>query len=126
MKFLCLGYLNSAKMDASPKEKINAVMSECPPHLEKLYESGQVILDVGLTAETICLRQENGQVEVMDGPLIETQETIGSAFIIEAKDMEEAIQIASLHPTLQVSAGEQFGWRVEISPIHYFENFSSP
>ncbi|WP_240159926.1 hypothetical protein [Paenibacillus aceris] len=37
---------------------------------------------------------------------------IGSAFLIEARDMEEAIRIASLHPTVQVASGEQFGWGI--------------
>ncbi|TDF94395.1 YciI family protein [Paenibacillus piri] len=121
MKFLCLGYLESAKMDARPKEEIDAVMHECRPHLEELYKSGQVIIDAGLATETKCLRRANGKVKVMDGPFIETKEMIGSAFLIEAKDMEEAIRIASLHPTVQVGAGEQFGWGIEIRPIHYFD-----
>lgn len=121
MKFLCLGYLDSAKMDALPKEEIDAVMHQCQPHLEELYKSGQVIIDAGLATDTKCLRRANGKVKVMDGPFIETKEMIGSAFLIEAQDMEEAIRIASLHPTVQVGEGEQFGWGIEIRPIHYFD-----
>lgn len=121
MKFLCLGYLDSAKMDARPKEEIDAVMNQCPPHLDELYNSGQVIIDAGLAPETKCLRQSNGKVKVTDGPFIETKEMIGSAFLIEARDIEEAIQIASLHPAVQISAGEQFGWGIEIRPIHYLK-----
>jgi hypothetical protein len=122
MKFLCLGYLDSAKMDVRPKEEIDAVMHECQPHLEEFYKSGQVMIDAGLSSETKCLRRANGKVKVMDGPFIETKEMIGSAFLIEARNMEEAIRIASLHPTVQVGAGEQFGWGIEIRPIHYFES----
>jgi hypothetical protein len=121
MKFLCMGYLDSAKMDALPKEEIDAIMQKCQPHLEELYKSGQVIIDAGLVSETKCLRRENGKVKVMDGPFTETKEMIGSAFLIEARDMEEAIRIASFHPTVQVDVGEQFGWRIEIRPIHYFK-----
>lgn len=123
MKFLCLGYLDAAKMDSRPKEEIDAVMRECPPHLEEFYKSGQVMLDAGLSSETKCLRRENGMVKIMDGPFIETKEMIGSAFLIEAQDMEEAIRVASLHPAVQVGAGEQFGWRIEIRPIHDGEIF---
>ncbi|WP_145019098.1 YciI family protein [Paenibacillus sp. Y412MC10] len=122
MKFLCLGYLESDKMDARPKDEIDAIMNECPPHLENFYKSGQVIIDAGLASETKCLRRANGKVKVMDGPFIETTEMIGSAFLIEARDMEEAIWIASLHPTVQVASGEQFGWGIEIRPINYFES----
>ena len=121
MKFLCLGYLDAAEMDSRPKDEIEAIMHECPPHLENFYNSGQVIVDAGLSSETKCLRRANGKVKVIDGPFIETKEMIGSAFLIEAKDMEEAIRIASLHPTVQVSAGEQFGWGIEIRPIDYFK-----
>ncbi|KRE44292.1 YciI family protein [Paenibacillus sp. Soil724D2] len=120
MKFLCLGYLESDKMDARPKDEIDTIMNECPPHMENLYKSGQVIIDAGLAPETKCLRRANGKEKVMDGPIIETKEMIGSAFLIEARDMEEAIQIASLHPAVQVASGEQFGWEIEIRPVHYF------
>lgn len=42
--------------------------------------------------------------------------------LIEAQDMEDAIRIALLHPTTQVVEGEQFGWRIEIRPVRYFES----
>ncbi|RCW48607.1 YciI family protein [Paenibacillus prosopidis] len=121
MKYLCLGYLEPEKMNARPKAEIDAVMSECQPHLEELYKSGQLIIDAGLSFETKSLRWLNGKVTVIDGPFIETKEMLGSAFLIEARDMEEAIRVASLHPTTQVGAGEQFGWRIEIRPFHYFK-----
>ncbi|MFC5468395.1 YciI family protein [Cohnella suwonensis] len=120
MKFLCLGYLQPEKMDERPKEEIDAVMRECRPHMEELYKSGQVIIDAGLSMETTCLQRVNGKVKVTDGPFTETKEIIGGAFLIEARDREEAIRIASLHPTVQVGAGERFGWRIEIRPIDYF------
>ncbi|MEH7482529.1 YciI family protein [Neobacillus drentensis] len=121
MKYLCLGYFNPKKMDASPKAKIETVLSECQPHLEELYKSGQVIMDVGVGLEVKCLKRMNGKVKVMEGPFAKTNEMIGSVFIIEALDIEDAIRVASLHPTTQLDAGEQFDWRIEICPIHYFE-----
>lgn len=121
MIYLCLGYFEPEIMDARPKAEIDAVMRECQPHLAEFYKSGQVMMDAGLDLEAKCLRRVNGKVMVTDGPFIETKELIGSAFLIEAEDMEEAIRIASLHPTTQVSAGEEFGWGIEIRPIHYFE-----
>lgn len=122
MKFLCLGYLEAAKMDARPEEEIAAAMRECPPHLDNFYGSGQIILDAGLASDTKCLRRTNGKVNVTDGPFSEAKEMVGSAFLIEAQDMEEAIRIASLHPAVQVDAGEPFGWGIEIRPINYFES----
>ncbi|TJY44066.1 hypothetical protein E5161_01320 [Cohnella pontilimi] len=121
MKFLCVGYFDRAKMDARPEQEINAVMSECEPHLEDFYKSGQVIMDAGLGKETKSMQRVKGKVKITDGPFAEAKETIGSVFVIEARDMEDAIRVASLHPAIQVAVGEQFGWRVEIRPIHHFE-----
>ena len=97
-------------------------MSECQPHVEKFYESGKVLIDNGLESETKTLRRVNGKVIVTDGPFTETKELIGSIFIFEAEGMDEAIQLASLHPTTQVNRGDEFGWRIEIRPVHYFKN----
>jgi hypothetical protein len=122
MIFLCMGYLIPEKMDARPNAEIKAVLSECQPHLEKFYDSKKVLIDAGLEPEIKTLRRVNGKVTVTDGPFTETKELIGSIFLIEAEDMDEAIQLASLHPTTQVSRGEEFGWRIEIRPVHYFKN----
>ncbi|WNB90974.1 YciI family protein [Bacillus sp. NEB1478] len=122
MIFLCMGYFNPEKMDARPRAEIDAVMSECQPHIEKFYESGNVLIDAGLDSETKSLRRVDGQVIVTDGPLTETKERIGSVFIFEAESMDEAIQLASLHPTTQVDRAEEFGWRTEIRPVHFFKN----
>lgn len=122
MIFLCMGYLMPEKMDARPNAEIEAVMRECQLQLEKFYDSGNVLIDAGLELETKSLRRVNGKVTVTDGPFTETKELIGSIFLIEAEDMDEAIQLASLHPTTQVSSGEDLGWRIEIRPVHYFKN----
>jgi hypothetical protein len=55
---------------------------------EEFYKSGQVILDAGLDLETKSMRSVKGKVAVTDVPLFEAKE-IGSAFLIEARDMEE-------------------------------------
>ncbi|WP_286166238.1 YciI family protein [Bacillus sp. E(2018)] len=122
MIFLCMGYYNPEKMDARPSAEIEAIMSECQPHIEKFYDSGEVMLDAGLDTEIKSLRRVDGRINVTDGPFTETKELIGSIFIFEAENMDEAIELASLHPTTQVSRGEEFGWRIEIRPVHYLKN----
>ena len=122
MIFLCMGYFNAEKMHARPNTEIEAVMEECQPHIENFYDNGKVLLDAGLESEVKTLRRVNGEVIVTDGPLTETKELIGSVFIFEAENMDEAIQLASLHPTTQVDKGEEFGWRIEVRPVHYFKN----
>ncbi|MFD2614535.1 YciI family protein [Paenibacillus gansuensis] len=121
MKYLCIGYFDRDKMDASPKEDVEQAMSQCEPHLQEFYNSGQVLIDAGLDVESRLLHRMDGKVRMLDGPFAETKEMIGSVFIIEAQDMEEAARAASLHPAVQVDAGERFGWRIEIRPIHYYK-----
>jgi len=118
MKYLGLGYFNKGKMDALPKEKIDAIMLECQVHLKELYKSGQILIDVGVSQEVKSLQQVDGKIEVRNGHLTQLENMIGSAFIIEAQNFEEAIQTASRHPTVQVTHGEQLGWKLEIRAIN--------
>jgi len=122
MKFICLGYLDREKMKNLSQSEIDVIMQECRPYSEKLYNTGQVIVDTGLEAVSKSIRLMNGKLTITDGPFIETKEIIGGAFLIEAKDMNEAVQIASLHPAVQMAAGEQFGWGIEVRPLHTFES----
>lgn len=122
MKFLCLGYLDREKMDSLSKPEIDAIMRECRPYSEKLYNTRQVIVDTGLEADGKSIRRVNGKLTITDGPFTETKEIIGGAFLIEANDMNEAIRIASLHPAVQMGVGEQFGWGIEVRPVHTFES----
>ena len=121
MKYLGLGYFNKEKMDALPKEKIDAIMLECQAHLEELYKSGQVLGGAGVAQEVKSLQRVDGKIRVGDGHLTQLEKMIGSAFILEARNIEEAIQIASLHPTVQVNHGEQLGWEIEIRAIDSFD-----
>lgn len=119
MKFLCLGYFDAAKMDALPKGALDAIMAECERHLDELYATGQVIIDAGLDLQAAILQRADGTVK--EGRGSRSGEVIGSALLIEATDMDDAVRIASLHPTTRIAAAEQLGWRMEIRPIHYFK-----
>ncbi len=59
--------------------------------------------------------------DVADGRVADGGLLIGSATIIEARDMDDAIAVASKHPTPQVADGAAFGWTIEIRPIHSFQ-----
>ncbi|KAF9119719.1 hypothetical protein BGX30_003660 [Mortierella sp. GBA39] len=109
MKYLCLGYLEPDLMDARPQEEIDGVMQECKPHLEQLYHSGKVLLDAGLDNAATTLQRKNGKLRMMDGPFTESKELIGSAFLIEAEDLEDAVRVASLHPAVQRGTQEDAG-----------------
>jgi hypothetical protein len=120
MKFLCAGYFDPARMDALPKAEVESVMSQCPPHMAALHRTKKVIVEAGVDLETKFVRRVGDEVEATDAQLGAGGEKIGCVFIIEAADMAEAVRVASLHPTTQIRAGENLGWRTEIRPIHYY------
>ena len=126
MKFLCVGYFEPDKMDAHRKSEIDALMLECRQYLAELYQTGQVVMDAGLELETMNLRRANGGATASEGQSVPAAEKIGSVFVIEALNMDDAIRLAALHPTTRIDAGEQLGWRIEIRPIHHFRSFPSP
>ena len=119
MKFLCIGYFSPTAMSAPPREEIDQVMTKCGPHMRDFYGTGQVLVDAGLGLSSKLMRREGGKVQVIDGPFTEAKEMIGSAFLIEASDMEDALRVAALHPTTQIPEGELFGWRLEVRPVEY-------
>ena len=121
MKYQCMGFFDKEKMDALPKEEIDAIMLECQPHLDELYKSGQVLMDLGVSQEVKSLQRIDGKVQIDANPSTVSAKVLGSVFVIEAENMEEAIKVASQHPTVQVSSGEQLGWELEIRPVHFFE-----
>ena len=117
MKFLCLGYLNNKQFDALPEETRAEIMSRCFAQCRPFRATGKVVeeemLDHTSTAKTI--RARGGKPFVTDGPFLETKEQLGSFFVIEADSMDEAIQVASLHPAALF--GEEYGFGIEVRPI---------
>lgn len=67
----------------------------------------------------MTIRPNDGSSKVMDGPFADTKEQVGSFFIVEAGDLNEAVRVASKHPAAQV--GEDLGWAVEVRPVERYE-----
>ena len=126
MKYLCLAYYDEKKFDALPRREVEALVAQCPAHDAALRESGHLILHASLGAPgaSTSLRPRAGKPAVTDGPFAETKEQVGGFFIIEARDLNEAILVASKHPAAQL--GEHVGWGIEIRPIDYFDQLSVP
>ena len=119
MKYLCLGYADRAKMDALPKEELSRVLRSCVPFVEELNQFKGMINHEALSWDVTTLRPSRGKVMVTDGPFAELKEQIGSFFFIEARDLDEAIRVASLHPSARM--GEELGWRIEIRAAVRFD-----
>ncbi len=115
MKYLCLAYGNEEHMKALTKAEFEALVAKCKVHDEELRRTGQVVMTESLEWATATIRSRGGKVVVTDGPFVETKEKAGGLFIVEARDLNEAIRIASLHPAAHL--GEGLGWAIEVRPI---------
>ena len=100
MKYLCLGYLDVQTWEKMSESERQAKMDACFAYDEQLRKNGHWAGGEGLqgpeTATT--LRPRNGKVTVTDGPFAETKEILGGLLFLEARDLNEAIQLLSNHP----------------------------
>lgn len=112
MKYLCLTYHEEKKFDALSKSELEEVMGKCKPFKEALQKSGQVVLDGSLVATqaTTTVRTRNGKVLITDGPFAETKEQLAGYYLIEAKDLDEAMAIAARVPSARFGS-------VEVRPV---------
>jgi len=105
MKYLCLVYLDEKRLDELPDE-------ECVAYDTSIRKSGHCIGSEALqsvqTATTVRVR--NGKVSVTDGPFAETKEQLAGFYLVDARDLDEAIQIASQIPPARVGS-------IEVRPI---------
>ncbi len=105
MKYLCLVYLDEKRLDELPDE-------DCVAYDTAIRRSGHCMASEALesvqTATTVRLR--NGKVSITDGPFAETKEQLAGFYMIEAKDLDEAIQIAAKIPPARVGS-------IEVRPI---------
>jgi hypothetical protein len=92
-------------------------MEPCWAQCKVLRATGKILAEEGLhspkTSKTV--RTRGGRLVITDGPFIETKEQLGSFFIVEADSLDEAIQVAALHPA--AIYGEEFGFGIEVRQI---------
>jgi hypothetical protein len=116
MKYLCLIYENEANWASASKEQGEAIMGEYVAFTEDIRKSGHLLggeaLQPTQTATTVRVR--NGKVSTTDGPFAETKEQLGGYYLVEAKDLNDAIQVAARIP------GAKDG-SVEVRPIMSFD-----
>jgi hypothetical protein len=117
MKYLCLIYDEEKKMATMSQSESDAFMGEYFAFTEGIRKSGQYVGGEALqpvqTATTIRIR--NGKVSTTDGPFAETKEQLGGFYLIQAKDLNEAIQVAAKIPSAKSGS-------VEVRPIMEFNH----
>ena len=119
MKYLLLCCHEEKKLDSMSKSECDAIMEETVAYCEALKKSGHLIGVEALESvqTAIVVRIRNGKLSVTDGPFAETKEQVGGYFLIEARDVNEAIQVASKFPSVR------FG-TMEMRPVRDFQGSS--
>ena len=112
MKYLCMAYEEERALDALSPSEWTALRAETLAYVEKLRANGHLLTAEPLqsvqTASTVRVR--GGKVSVTDGPFAETKETLGGFFLIEARDLNEALGIASKWPSARLGS-------IEVRPV---------
>ena len=112
MKYLCLICIEEKKLDALSGGEFDALNREARAYEEELRRSGHFVMAQALqpvqTATTVRIR--NGRVSTTDGLFAETREQVGGFFLVDAKDLNEAIRVASKIPSARLGC-------VEVRPV---------
>jgi len=108
MKYICLGYIEPNKFESLSESERNAMVDECFNYDDVLRKNGHFAGGEALyppqTAKT--LRWKNGKAAVTDGPYAETKEQIGGILILEARDLDHAVELMSKHPGVKAGPFE--------------------
>jgi hypothetical protein len=112
VKYLCLVYAEEPRINALSDEEWKALVAENLELCEELRRSGHFVSAAPLDSVTtaVTVRQRRGQLSATDGPFAETKEQLGGYYLIEARDRQEAVQVAGRIP------GARFG-SVEVRPL---------
>lgn len=117
MKFMLLIYNDGSLLDSLPPGQFDAEMRDCLSHADDLRREGRLLesqmLESASTARSVRVR--NGRMTTVDGPFAEAKEVLGGFNLIEAEDMEEAVQIAAQFPWVRTGC-------VEIRPVRDIES----
>jgi hypothetical protein len=108
MKYICLGYIDQKKWEDVSESERNALMDECFAYDDVLRDNGHFAGGEALQSarDAVTLRYGNGKVSVTDGPYAETKEQLGGILVLEARDLNHAIQLMSKHPGVRVGPFE--------------------
>ncbi len=114
MKYLCLGYHDEQVWQALPAAERESLVDESLAYEGLLRRNGHCLdataLEGGSAAAT--LRFKSGKLTITDGPYAETKEQLGGVMLLEAKDLNHAIQLMSQVPCMRV------GGSLEIRPVN--------
>jgi hypothetical protein len=116
MRYLCLIYEDESLWDRMPKAEADTIFGEYFAYNDSIKKSGHLLggLPLQPTRTATTVRVRNGKLSTTDGPFAETKEQLGGYYLIEAKDLNDAIQVASRIPGARLGS-------VEVRPVMEIE-----
>jgi hypothetical protein len=112
MRYLCLIYENEKAWETMPQAESEAIMGEYFAFTDGIRSNGKLVAGEALqpTGTATTVRVRNGKISTTDGPFVETKEQLGGFYLIEATDLNDAIQIAAKIPSARLGA-------IEVRPV---------
>jgi hypothetical protein len=112
MRYLCLVYFEESQIDAMSESEADRCVSESLAYDEELQRSGHLIVAHALESvrAATTVRVRNGRLSTTDGPFAETKEHLGGLILIDARDLNDAIQVASKIPLARMGS-------IEVRPV---------
>ena len=112
MRYLCLIYDEEKKTSAMPETEQQQLMSDYYAFTEDVRKKGHYVAGEALhpVSSATTVRVRNGSLLTTDGPFAETTEQLGGFYLIDARDLNEAIQVAARIPSAKFGS-------IEVRPI---------
>ena len=112
MRYLCVIYDEEAKLGTMSKEEGDAFMGEYFAFTDDIKKSGHYLAGEALqpVATATTVRVRNGKLSTTDGPFAETKEQLGGYYLINARDLNEALQVAARIPSIRTGT-------IEVRPV---------
>lgn len=118
MRYVCIVHVDQSLIDAATPEELAAMDRENQETNAALEASGKFVLDLALKEPDTAriVRSRGGKVSTTDGPYVESKEHLGGFLVIEARDLAEAVEIASRDAmarfgTIEVRAEMGLSWQ---------------
>ncbi len=108
MKYVCLIYGDEATLQKMSREEMDKMAADSKVYNETLQKNGQFVAMHGMTGANTAttVRVREGKTLTTDGPYAETKEVLGTIYVIKAKDLNDAIRVASKFPSARIGSIE--------------------
>ncbi len=108
MKYLCLVYFEEQAIDGMSTSEFDSCRRDSLAYMDELDSSGHLVVCNALqrVRTATSLRMRNGRLSITDGPFAETKEQLGGFMLLEANDLNEAVQLAAKMPLAQLGSIE--------------------